>query len=95
MFFGGRCNRGYEREKMTKGKAIKKYCLECGGSERANVILCHILDCPLWPFRFGSTQGSKTCRDRMTVAWEHYREAREELERDGITLADMIEKPVS
>jgi len=95
VFIGGWCNRGYEREKMTKGKAIKKYCLECGGSERANVMLCHVLDCPLWPFRFGSTKGSKTYTDRMTVAWEHYREARQELERDGITLVDMIGQPVS
>lgn len=75
---------------MTKQKAIKQYCFECGGSERANVMLCHLTDCPLWPFRFGAAAGSATYAARMKAAWDHYTEVREELEAMGISLSEML-----
>ena len=36
---------------MTRGRAIKLYCFECAGDNSYEVLLCHLYDCPLWPFR--------------------------------------------
>jgi hypothetical protein len=52
---------------MTKAKAIKKKCLECSGSPK-EVTLCHLFDCPLWPFRFGVSQKTKAYKERMKRA---------------------------
>ncbi len=38
---------------MNKTKAIKLYCRECAGGSYGEVLCCHLLDCPLWPFRTG------------------------------------------
>jgi hypothetical protein len=34
-------------------KAIKQFCYECSGENRAEVKRCSSLDCPLKPFRTG------------------------------------------
>lgn len=39
---------------MNRTKAIASKCLECSGGSSKEVTLCHIFDCPLWPFRFGT-----------------------------------------
>ncbi len=38
---------------MTRGKAIQTKCLDCAGGQPKEVTLCQVLDCSLWPFRFG------------------------------------------
>lgn len=34
-------------------KVIRKKCLDCCGNQFSEVRLCHITDCPLWPYRMG------------------------------------------
>lgn len=34
-------------------KAVRRKCLDCSGGSTAEVRLCILVDCPLWPFRFG------------------------------------------
>jgi hypothetical protein len=38
---------------MSKRTAIKVYCRECAGGSYPEVLLCHLTDCPLWPYRTG------------------------------------------
>jgi hypothetical protein len=63
---------------MNKSHAIKKKCLDCAGGSTKEVTLCPVVDCPLWPFRFGSSDKTKAYRLRMKKAegrWpDEYRE---------------------
>ena len=34
-------------------KAIRRKCLDCCVGQSAEVRKCHLLDCDLWPYRFG------------------------------------------
>lgn len=34
-------------------KAIKRHCYECSGYNRNEANNCELVECPLWPFRFG------------------------------------------
>jgi len=35
-------------------KVIREKCLDCCMNKTSEVRLCHITDCPLWPYRMGS-----------------------------------------
>ncbi len=37
----------------TAVKSIRAYCIECGDGTYKEVRLCPIVDCPLYPYRFG------------------------------------------
>ena len=37
----------------TPIKAIRKKCLDCTNGSRKEVRLCTIIECPLYPYRFG------------------------------------------
>ena len=37
----------------TKGRVIRKKCLECVCGSAYEVRMCQISDCPSWPYRFG------------------------------------------
>lgn len=42
----------------SMSKAIRTYCLQCGGGQPSEVRDCHIMHCPLWPYRFGANPKS-------------------------------------
>ena len=44
---------GDEVPKQSPLKAIKQFCYECSGENRAEVKRCSSKDCPLKPFRTG------------------------------------------
>ena len=46
-------------KKLSPLKAIRKYCLECGGGSPKEVKLCVIPHCPLFSFRFGHNPARK------------------------------------
>ena len=71
---------------MTRAKAIKKKCLECGGSNK-EVTLCHIFDCTLWEYRTGGHISSEAYKRRMTTARKNYKSELSELERVGIDVS--------
>lgn len=47
---------------MTPVQAIRAKCLDCSGGNRAEVRLCPVSDCSLFPFRMGR---NPNCRPRM------------------------------
>ena len=42
-----------ETKSISASKAIRYYCLDCAGGSALDVKECHIMLCPLWPFRMG------------------------------------------
>lgn len=39
---------------MTKGEAIRLFCLQCMGGSESEVINCTVKDCPLYKYRLGA-----------------------------------------
>ena len=50
---------GDDVQKQSPLKAIKQYCYECSGENRAEVKRCSSPDCPLKPFRTGRNPFTK------------------------------------
>lgn len=42
-----------EAANTTRKRAIRQYCIECSGNNRAEVRRCEITNCPLWIYRMG------------------------------------------
>jgi len=40
-------------KRLTPVKAIRAYCIDCSGGNRAEVKRCELDDCPLFPYRMG------------------------------------------
>lgn len=38
---------------LTPIRAIRQKCIDCCGGSYKEVELCHLEDCPLFPYRFG------------------------------------------
>ena len=53
---------------MSKRTAIKAYCRECAGGTYPEVILCHLTDCPLWPYRTGYSAAATAKSMKMALA---------------------------
>ena len=47
--------------RLTRGQAIRAYCIGCMCGQRVEVRRCPITDCPLYPFRMGKELPS--CED--------------------------------
>jgi hypothetical protein len=77
---------------MTKGKAIQTYCRECSGDSAKEVTLCHIFDCPLWPYRCGCHVSTAGYKKRMSRALENYPEEVKELQGQGIDIGFFTDK---
>lgn len=77
---------------MTKQDAIRLHCLECAGDSRKDVSLCHLFDCPLWPWRTGSHITSRTCIERVSKALENYPEDAAELVELGVDIGKFTNK---
>ena len=43
----------------SPAKAIRAKCLDCSVGDAIEVRMCPILDCPLYPFRFGHNPNRK------------------------------------
>lgn len=41
------------KERLTRGEAIRKKCLECSGYDNKEVKNCPFVKCPLWRYRRG------------------------------------------
>jgi len=57
---------------MTRAKAIQAFCFGCAGDSHKEVTLCVIPDCPLYPYRFGSSPEAKGYKLRMKLAKERW-----------------------
>ena len=57
---------------MSRAKAIRKKCLKWCAYSQKEVTLCHLVDCPLWPYRFGYSFKDKRYEQRMKKAKKNY-----------------------
>ena len=57
---------------MSKTKAIRLKCLDCSGDSPKEATLCPVVDCPLWPYRFGYSMKDKRYKRRMKAAERKY-----------------------
>jgi len=55
--------------KITPVKAIRSKCIDCSGGSYKEVTLCPIVDCPLYPYRYGKrpTSSSKQKKEPTKV----------------------------
>lgn len=65
-------NKFFYVESMGKAKAIRLKCLDCSGDSPKEVTLCHLVSCPLWPYRFGYSTNDKRYQKRMETAKRNY-----------------------
>jgi len=42
----------------SMAKAIREHCLQCGDGTSMELRDCHLIDCPLFPYRFGANPAS-------------------------------------
>lgn len=42
---------GHEKKPLVK--IIREKCLDCCAQQHTEVRMCHLTDCPLWPYRMG------------------------------------------
>ena len=49
-------------DNASYAKAIKAKCADCSGGEKNGVRDCHIVKCPLWPYRFGCSPNTAQSR---------------------------------
>jgi len=47
---------------FTPIRAIRWHCMECSVGSRKEVARCHLLRCPLWPYRMGKRPNEKDLR---------------------------------
>ena len=68
---------------MTKSpiKIIREHCVECSGGSPAEVKLCPVTKCRLWPYRFGRNPN----RAKRTLTPERRETMRLALENARIT----------
>ena len=80
---------------MSKRTAIKTYCRECAGGSYPEVILCHLADCPLWPYRTGYSAASMAKSVKQALV-RHPDIAKElaDLGLDACFSQNAIKKPV-
>lgn len=64
---------------MGRARAVRENCLYCSGGTAKEVTLCHMVDCPLWEYRFGGNFKSNTFKNRMRKAKERYAKDWEEM----------------
>ena len=58
---------------MNRARAIREYCLDCSSDSPKEVTLCHLIDCPLYPYRFGYSMKDKRYKKRMKAAKKNYK----------------------
>jgi len=71
---------------MTKQGAIADFCKECAGGSAKEVTLCHLFDCPLWPWRTGTHVSSKYYTERITAGLENCSAEVAELVKMGVDI---------
>jgi hypothetical protein len=83
---------------FIRSMAIRKYCRECAGGSSTEVTFCHLLDCPLWPYRTGLSIRTREYKKRIKGAFSApgplFKEIVGELAELGFGLDDFLGKPL-
>ena len=53
-------------ERLTRGKAIRKFCLECAGDAQ-KVKQCTASNCPLYRYRLGHEEKTEKTDDAIRI----------------------------
>jgi len=72
-----------ETQKLTKAKAIRKYCLWCSDFSPTEVKMCNQKTCALFPFRLGNEKGLEI-KQELTEEEQNGEEAEEVIEDDEL-----------
>ena len=75
---------------MNKSQAIRLKCLDCCCNSPKEVTICHLVDCPLWQYRFGYSIRDKRYKKRMEAAKRSYPK---EYQRMLEMIRERMEKP--
>jgi hypothetical protein len=78
---------------MNRRNAIREKCLYCSGDSPKEVLLCHIFDCYIWPFRTGGFVASSAYQKRIEKAFKNYKADVAALAEMGITKEDFLRLP--
>ena len=78
---------------MTRSQAIARKCLECSGGSFKEVTLCHLIDCPLYPYRLGCGPKSKKYKKRMETAFKRFPEDLKEIRNIDENLPFLMLEP--
>lgn len=82
--------------RIPLNKRIAMKCLDCSGSSKMEVTLCHQFSCPLWAVRFGFPLKSNRYKERMKRAENYYKDGIKELREMGIKIEDFYkDHPIS
>lgn len=71
-----------KEKRLTPIKAIRAKCLECSGSNNAEVRNCVIPSCPLYPYRMGKNPYIKVSEERKAANAANLLKFREERQRN-------------
>ena len=76
--------------KLTKQKAMAKYCKDCSGGSAKEVTLCLLFDCPLWEYRCGYHMSSNGYKPRIQTAFRKYKSDVKELKAMGYLIGNFL-----
>ena len=54
-------------DRLTRGKAIRKFCLQCMGGSANEVRLCTTPNCPLFRYRLGHEEKTEKTNDAIKI----------------------------
>jgi len=77
-------------KKLTKQKAIARYCKDCSGDSSKEVTLCILFDCPLWEYRCGYHVSSNSYNPRIENAFRRYELDVKELKAISISIGNFL-----
>ena len=81
-----------KKTRLTRQRAIAKYCRECSGDSPKDVTLCSILSCPLWEYRCGCHTSSKSYKARIRSAFKNFESEVAELHSLGFNIGNFLVK---
>lgn len=79
-----------KKTRLTRQRAIAKYCRECSGDSAKEVTLCSLINCPLWEYRCGCHTSSKSYKARIRGAFKRYEPEVAELRSLGLNIGNFL-----
>ena len=70
-------------ERLTAGKSIRSFCIECAGGLMVEVKLCPVESCPLWQWRFGKRPETVEKKNPVLLDAEYIRREGEKRAQQG------------
>lgn len=55
---------GVRKKRLTPMSAIRAKCMECSNFQHSEIRQCPVVDCALWPYRFGKKPDQQGAKNR-------------------------------